>query len=214
MRPEPLILPRVLGLLLEGQVLFALLIGLVLVIAITLHELGHAVAADLQGDPTPRLAGRITLNPLRHLDPIGTAALVLAGFGWGKPVPFSPKALRNRRIGPALVGIAGPAVNVILALAAAIALVNLQTAREWVGVFLFQMLQINVLLALFNLIPIPPLDGSRLLTALLPPSKQQIVFFLDQWGFFILLALVFLVLPGVLGPVVNGISAWILGLFS
>lgn len=203
-----------LGLLIEGEILFAVLIGLVLVIAITLHEFGHAIAADLQGDPTPRLAGRVTINPLRHLDPIGTAALVLAGFGWGKPVPFSPRALRNRRIGPALVGIAGPAVNVILALSAALAIVNVSSPPEWVEIFLVQMLRLNVLLALFNLIPIPPLDGSRLLTALLPPSKQQIIFFLDQWGFFILLALVFLVLPSVLGPMVSAISLWVLRLFS
>lgn len=201
--------------LLDGQFLFAALIGLVLMIAITLHEFGHAIAADLQGDPTPRLAGRVTINPLRHLDPIGTAALVLVGFGWGKPVPFSPRALRNQRLGAALVGIAGPAVNVILAFASAFALTVMDPfpGSGWES-FLELGLYLNVLLAVFNLIPIPPLDGSRLLTALLPPSRQQIIFFLDQWGFFILLALVFLVLPRVLPQVVGTISRAMLGLFA
>lgn len=199
----------------RGQFQFALLLGLVLVIAITLHEFGHALAADLQGDPTARLAGRLTVNPLRHLDPIGTAALVLVGFGWGKPVPFNPRALRNRRIGAALVGIAGPAVNVILALIAAVALArgNPQPGSG-TELFLSLSLYLNILLAVFNLIPIPPLDGSRLLTALLPPSKQRFIFFLDQWGFLILLGLVFFVLPRILPGVVSGISRTILGLFA
>jgi Zn-dependent protease len=201
-----------LQMLINGQFRLLIIYALVLVIAISLHEFGHAFAADVQGDRTPRLAGRLTLNPLAHLDPIGTLAIVLAGFGWGKPVPFSPPALRNKRAGPSLVALAGPAVNVILAVIAALLLAK-GNFGSLVGDFLQVMLYLNIVLAIFNLIPIPPLDGSRLLTLFLPPSKQRIIFFLDQWGFLILIAVVLFVLPRVLFPVVTAIERWLLGLF-
>jgi Zn-dependent protease len=201
-----------LQMLINGQFKLLILYALVLVIAISLHEFGHAYAADVQGDRTPRLAGRLTLNPLAHLDPIGSLAIVLAGFGWGKPVPFSPRALRNQRAGPAIVALAGPAVNVVLAVISA-GLLARGNFGGLFGDFLQVMLYLNIVLAIFNLIPIPPLDGSRLLTLLLPPSKQRIIFFLDQWGFLILLGLVFFVLPRVLFPVVTTIERWLLGLF-
>jgi Zn-dependent protease len=201
-----------LQMLIRGQFQLLIIYALVLLIAISLHEFGHAFAADVQGDRTPRLAGRLTLNPLAHLDPIGTLAIVLAGFGWGKPVPFSPQALRNKRTGPAIVALAGPTVNVILAVLAAFALARGRFGG-FAGTFLQVMLDLNIILAIFNLIPIPPLDGSRLLTLLLPPSKQQIIFFLDQWGFLILIVVVLFVLPRLLFPVVAVIEAWLLGLF-
>jgi Zn-dependent protease len=203
----------VLDLLIAGQFQLLILTALVLLIALTLHEYGHALAADLQGDPTPRLAGRLTLNPLAHLDPIGTLAIVLAGFGWGKPVPFSPRALRNQRTGAALVALAGPIMNFLLAAVAAAILANVALGGA-TSAFFQIMLYLNVLLGIFNLIPIPPLDGSRLLTVLLPPSKQRIVFFLDQWGFIILLVLVFFVLRRVLPPIVAAISGFLLNLLG
>lgn len=176
------------SLLLNGQIPAFIVLMAALIGALSLHEFGHAAAADLQGDMTPRRAGRLTLDPLKHLDPIGTFLLVIAGFGWAKPVPFNPAALRNQRLGSAIVGIAGPAMNVALAVGAAFLLRWLSGpfARDVVFQFLF----INVILAVFNLLPIPPLDGSRLLSALLPPSRQHIVYALDRWGIAILLIIV------------------------
>src|SRR5918992_1950141 len=131
-----------LDLLIQGQFELLILTALVLVIALTLHEYGHALSADLQGDPTPRLAGRLTLNPLAHLDPIGSLAIVLAGFGWGKPVPFSPRALRNQRSGAALVALAGPIMNFLLAVIAAALLANIGFGRI-ASTFLQLMLYLN-----------------------------------------------------------------------
>jgi Zn-dependent protease len=166
------------------------IVGVVIVVAIALHEFGHALAADLQGDPTPRLAGRLTINPLAHLDPVGTFCLVIAGFGWGKPVSFSLRNLRYKRAGAAIVAIAGPTMNILLAIVGAAFLAR-TTPGTYTSRFAFTLLSLNVLLAIFNLIPIPPLDGSRLLTLFLPPSRQQIIFFLDKWGFLLLLAIIF-----------------------
>jgi Zn-dependent protease len=200
--------------LLQGDYEGFVFVGIVLVVAVSLHEFGHALAADIQGDHTARLAGRLTLNPLRHLDPVGTLAVVLVGFGWGKPVPFSPPALRNRRLGPAIVALAGPSMNLVLAIGAAI-LVGLLDVDPLLrsGRFLLLFLSLNVLLALFNLLPFPPLDGSRILSVFLPPDRQNLLFFLDRWGVLILMALVFLgVISWVLRPAVAALSALLLSL--
>jgi Zn-dependent protease len=207
--------------LIQGDFAGFLIVIVTLVVAIALHEFGHALADEIQGDPTARLAGRLTVNPVRHLDPFGTLLIFLVGFGWGKPVPFSPPSMRNRRYGAALVGIAGPAVNVFLALAAALAATYMRLSlvvgfgnplvpftERLVSSFLY----VNVLLALLNLIPIPPLDGSRVLSALLPPSRQQFIYFLDQWGFVILLVVALFVLPSVLPPIALRAEVWILRL--
>lgn len=200
---------------LVGLVLFSL----VFVIALSLHEYGHALSAHLQGDPTAKLAGRLTVNPKSHLDPVGTVMLVLVGFGWGKPVPFAPNKLKSERWGSALVGIAGPLVNVILAFASAAALVALfpqgnlaDGAAGWLQRFLAIGVYLNVALAVFNLLPIPPLDGSRILSALLPPSKQHIVFFLDKWGFVILLLVGFVLFPRIAGPFIDAATNLIFAL--
>jgi Zn-dependent protease len=182
----------------DPLVFFLLVISLVE--AIAMHEYAHALAADLQGDRMPRAFGRLTLNPVKHLDPLGTLMLLLVGFGWGKPVEFRPQALSSKRFGGAIVALAGPMMNLALALAAAVVgrilghdfLFSIFEAdRDPIELFLFLFFSINVLLAVFNLIPLPPLDGSRLLTIFLPPDKQRIIYFLDQYGFLILLALLF-----------------------
>jgi Zn-dependent protease len=193
------------NLLTQRQFSEFILIVLAIVLAIALHEFGHAAADELQGDPTARLAGRLTLNPLRHLDPFGTILIVLVGFGWGKPVPMTPSKLRSPRFGAAVVGAAGPLVNVILAFISGALLVRMDptTYGSLASRFLYEFLRLNILLAILNLLPIPPLDGSRILSAVLPPSKQHIVFFLDQYGFVILLVAAFLILPSILGPVVD-----------
>jgi Zn-dependent protease len=207
--------------LIHGQFSDFILTALAIVLAIALHEFGHAAADELQGDPTARLAGRLTLNPVRHLDPFGTLMIVLVGFGWGKPVPMTPSKLRNRRFGAALVGAAGPLVNVILAFIAAALLVRLGLVRQGVLMsynlasrFLLTFLYLNVLLAILNLLPIPPLDGSRILGAILPPSKQHIIFFLDQYGFVILLIAALLVLPRILGPIATSARDLVLRLMG
>jgi Zn-dependent protease len=167
------------------------LLAISLIGAISMHEFAHALAADLQGDRLPRAMGRVTLNPAKHLDPIGTLCLFLVGFGWGKPVEFRPQALSSKRFGAAIVALAGPMMNVALAIVAAILFRLFSGDLGMVPEFLFYFSTINLLLAIFNLIPLPPLDGSRLLTIFLPPSKQKIIFFLDQYGFLVLLVLVF-----------------------
>jgi Zn-dependent protease len=161
------------------------------VVAITVHEFSHAAVATLQGDSTPRSQGRLTLNPLSHLDLLGSFALILAGFGWGKPVQFSPFQLRNRRAGAALVGLAGPASNFVLAVLSAMALrFALDRGSSEFSLFLLdRLVRLNVVLGVFNLLPIPPLDGSRLLSIFLPQRHQGIIYFLDRYGIFLLLAL-------------------------
>jgi len=187
------------------------------IVGITFHEFSHAAVATLQGDQTARSQGRLTLNPLSHLDPLGSIALVVAGFGWGRPVPFSPMHLRSRRWGAALVSLAGPAANFVLALVSVIAL-RLLYSNTLEGfqldfrVRLLEMLVLlNVVLGVFNLLPIPPLDGSRLLSIFLPPSRQNIVYFLDQYGIFLLLGILILA-PGLLTPVFRGVTRFLYGL--
>lgn len=199
--------------LLNGDLIGVLILAVSLVIAISVHEFGHALAAEAQGDHTAKMAGRLTLNPLKHLDPVGSVMMVLAGFGWGKPVPFNPRALSNRRFGAAIVAIAGPITNVILAFAGALAFKSLHPASNSTATeFLFTFIHLNVLLAVFNMIPIPPLDGSRILGAALPPEKQHIVYFLDKWGFVLLFVLVFFLFQPVLGPVIKVLTIKVLTL--
>jgi Zn-dependent protease len=194
--------------LLRDSPLTFLLLGASLLGAISLHEFAHALAADLQGDRMPRALGRLTLNPAKHLDPLGTLCIFLVGFGWGKPVPFRPEALSSRRFGAAIVALAGPGMNLALALLTAFVLRFSGSLSGSVWYFLQLFLTTNVLLAVFNLIPVPPLDGSRLLTIFLPPAKQKIVFFLDRYGFMILLAVLFIAgdkLASLLNPITSAL---------
>ena len=166
------------------------LLAAALIGAIGLHEYAHALAADLQGDRMPRAMGRLTPNPIRHLDPMGTIFIFFVGFGWGKPVEFRPQALSSKRFGAAIVALAGPMMNLLLALIAALLAAQVgESLPDSLQVFLTTFFYVNVLLAVFNLIPLPPLDGSRLLTIFLPPSRQNIIFFLDRYGMLILIGL-------------------------
>lgn len=201
--------------LLQVDPLAFALIAVSLVGAIAMHEFAHALAADLQGDRLPRAMGRLTPNPIRHLDPLGTIVLLIAGFGWGKPVEFRPSALRSQRFGGAMVALAGPFMNLVLAFVGAFVTVLLGSPLGSLGLFLAYFVGINVLLAVFNLLPLPPLDGSRLLTIFLPPGRQQIVYFLDRYGFLILLVLVFFGgnrFREFLFPIVDGVQGFIEGL--
>jgi Zn-dependent protease len=199
----------------EPQLFAAFVIAVI--IGITFHEFSHAAVASLQGDQTARSQGRLTLNPLSHLDPLGTIAIIVAGFGWGRPVPVTPSRLRNRRFGHVLVGLAGPAANFVLAVVSVVALriayppADVTFDVDFTLRLLDTLVAVNVILGVFNLLPIPPLDGSTLLSILLPPSRQNIVRFLEQYGIFLLLALLILA-PNLLTPIFRSITEAIYGL--
>jgi Zn-dependent protease len=174
-----------------------------LLIAFTFHEFAHAATANALGDDTPRMHGRLTLNPLAHLDVMGTMVLLFAGFGWAKPVPVNPYALRRRsRAGMMLVSLAGPTSNLLLAVLAAIPL-----RTRWVplvmttspilptwGEFLLEFVFINLALFLFNLIPLAPLDGEKVITFFLPDHWVDVYDRIRPYSPMILLAIIF-VLP-------------------
>jgi len=165
-------------------------------IGLTFHEFSHALVADRLGDPRPRALGRVSLNPMRHIDPIGALMLLIVRFGWAKPVPVNPYALRPGRIGMTYVAAAGPLANLAVALGFAV----LARVLEQVGVagfayeVVFGVVLINVLLALFNLIPIPPLDGYNLVLPLLPVRTAMTAQRYAPYGVIALLILV--LIPG------------------
>jgi len=181
--------------LFQNPLMFVIWVVAILM-AVSIHEFSHAAMAYHLGDPTAKDAGRLTLNPLAHLDLVGTLLLLFVGFGWGRPVPFNPFNLRNKKWGPTLVALAGPASNLVcliffgLILKFVYPLLRLGIENALFQ-FLYLLILINTILMVFNLIPIPPLDGSKFLLAVLPDSMVEFKIKLQQYGFFILLALVF-----------------------
>jgi len=170
-----------------------------LLYSIIFHELAHGLVAYRMGDPTAKLMGRLSLNPLRHLDPIGTLLLFLFGFGWAKPVPINPFNFRNSRSGMVKVSAAGITANVVIAFVALFFLQLFPAVSGTVALILYYVAQINIMLAAFNLIPIPPLDGSKILIGLLPARYEALLLRLEPYGFFIIVALLYL---GILDPVI------------
>src|SRR3989344_8326781 len=164
-----------------------------LLAAITVHEFAHAWTADRLGDPTPRIQGRLTLNPLKHLDPLGTLMLLLFRFGWGKPVQFDPFNLEKPQRDAAIISFAGPLSNILLALASSV-VAHISLANQFNPLLIslaILFIQFNLFLAVFNLIPIHPLDGGKILIGLLPrDTAYELDKTLNQYGFIILLALI------------------------
>lgn len=182
-----------LGLLSQPQLLIAWLVGIVY--AITIHEFSHAYVSYREGDHTAADLGRLTLNPLKHLDPIGFIVLLIAGFGWGRPVPFNPYNLRHQKWGPVFIALAGPASNLISFvvfgfLLKLLLMNNVIGTDNLLAAFLLVMVEINFILAIFNLLPFPPLDGSKLLYAVVPYRYQDSVRRLELYGPWILLIFV------------------------
>jgi len=208
----------ILSLLFDQPILFVVWAAAI-IIAITIHEFSHALAGTWQGDMTAKNQGRLTLNPLSHLSGVGFLMLLLVGFGWGKPVPFNPYNLKSKRWGPALISIAGPASNLILALfsgAIMKAFVYFDALEQGnlLLEFLYLLVIINVILMIFNLIPIPPLDGSKLLFSILhSPKYNELKMWLTTKGPLVLMALIFMdfilninIFSGLFRLIIKGIS--------
>jgi len=188
----------------------------VLLTAFSVHEFAHAVTADYFGDDTPRMHGRLTLNPLSHLDPMGSLMLLVAGFGWAKPVPVNPYALERRSsAAPMLVSLAGPLSNLLMAIIAAIpfrlgllsvngAIMGVVTSGSHIlptiPQLFYTFIYINLLLMLFNLIPIAPLDGEKIARYFFPPSWTRVLDQIRPYGPLILLGVIFL---GFLGNLIS-----------
>ncbi len=166
-----------------------------IIVALTIHEFSHALAGKLQGDPTAELDGRLTLNPLSHIDWLGFALLVIVGFGWAKPTPFNPYNLKFKKWGAALVALAGPISNAVVVvligtvLAIVVRATDLPADNLMIRFFLL-LIEINVLLGIFNLFPIPPLDGSKVLYSFIGDRYPHVVQFLETYGTYILIAFI------------------------
>ena len=167
----------------------------VLLITLSVHEYAHARAAEELGDPTPRLMGRLTLNPLAHIDPIGSLMILLVGFGWGKPVPFDPYNLKHPRKDSALISIVGPASNFVMAVVGAVLLrlfmhVDAGIVSSLSILVLPFFVQINLVLGLFNLLPFAPLDGFKVIAGIIPEDQAKEWYTLEKYGMLFLLAFI------------------------
>jgi len=170
------------------------------IIGLTFHEYAHAAAAYSLGDRTAYQQGRLTVNPAAHIDVLGILMLYLAGFGWARPVPVNPFNFRgNRDLGMLLVSLAGPVSNLLLAVAGAALLGAFLWNVPYADRITMEIIRINVILAIFNLLPIPPLDGSKILAGLLPGSKEWL-YRVEQYGTIILVLLLF---TGIIGRILN-----------
>ncbi len=208
---------------LEQLIPAAIVVAIMLLVGFPVHEFSHALAAYRLGDGTAKLFGRLTLNPIAHFDPVGGALLAITFIGSAAAAPVNPMTLRFGRRGEAIVAAAGPISNLVLAAAAAIPLrylyANPELASQAGLLFntLYYFVFINLVLMVFNLIPIPPLDGSKVLFAFLDRrTEYQIRPILEQYGFYILIILFFLPPGGsiggrILGPILNGLFAFLVG---
>ncbi|HEY7864544.1 MAG TPA: site-2 protease family protein [Psychromonas sp.] len=189
-----------LSLLMQNPLTF-LMLAIPLLYSIIFHEIAHGLVASWFGDNTARRSGRLTLNPVAHIDPIGTLMLLLVGFGWAKPVPVNFANLRPSRLGVICVALAGCTINIVIAMAAILLIqFDVFNTSSVFAAILPIVAKINIMLAAFNLIPIPPLDGSRVLMEFLPRQMQATLGKVEPYGFFIILILLY---TGVLYPVID-----------
>lgn len=183
------------SLLTQNPMLFVAWVAAV-VIGIGVHEYSHVLAAYLQGDETGKDLGRLTLNPLAHIDPLGLLLLVFIGFGWGRPAPYNPNNLRRPRVGSTIIALAGPVSNLLLIIVfgllfrLVLPLFNL-APQNLLVVFFIYLIQVNIVLMVFNLLPVPPLDGSRVLLNALSDRHAAFKISFERYGPFILFALIF-----------------------
>lgn len=185
-----------------------------LVIALVIHEYAHAKAADVMGDFTPRMTGRLTLNPMAHIDPIGLIMLLVVRFGWAKPVMINARNFRNWRQGELLVAVAGPVANLIVAFISLLAmavLFKLGMFSEGVRLVLSMMVLFNINFAIFNMLPLPPLDGSKVLMVLLPGRLAYKLMSLERYSFIIL---IFLMMTPFLTMILIPLQRLVLGIFN
>ncbi|HEX9817970.1 MAG TPA: site-2 protease family protein [Patescibacteria group bacterium] len=202
------------SLLFSSPLAFIIIFG-GLLMSIALHEFAHCFVADKLGDPTPRSKGRLTLDPRVHLDPLGTLMILFTRFGWGKPAPFDPYNLKNPVRDTALIAAAGPLTNIAVALVLSLLLQLGFFPTFLLQVAIFQVMAINIMLAVFNLVPVYPLDGSKILTAVLP--RQTAIEYEQTMIRYGTLILLLLILPfgGVspvsrlLSPVINIVLGWL-----
>lgn len=195
---------------------YLLILVPVLLVSMMLHEVAHGLTAYRLGDPTAKMRGRLSLNPIRHLDPLGTAMFIITYlfsgfvFGWAKPIPVSPYYFKNRQRGMAIVGVVGPITNFVIAIIFLL-VINWITpevgSRTWD--ILFLIFQINLVLGLFNLIPIPPLDGSRVLGGFLPRGAYEKWVAVDRYGMFIVIGVIIIFQDSffrLLGAAIEGLA--------
>jgi Zn-dependent protease len=199
-----------------------LLLAPPILLALTFHEYAHGYVANKYGDDTAKRMGRLTLNPLAHLDPLGTIMIFLVHFGWAKPVPVNPYRLRDPKKDMLKISVAGPLANMLLALMSGILLrvifasVGAPYQHSIIALLIFMVvmsLQINLALAIFNVLPIAPLDGSKILFGLLPAKYEKVIYFLERYGPFILIgSIIFGRVTGV--PILGGLIWPFVGFFS
>ncbi len=197
------------------QIISYILIACAALIALTLHEYAHGYVAHLLGDDTAKNSGRLTLNPIKHIDIIGLLALIVIHIGWAKPVPINPYNFRSRKSGTILVSLAGPLTNFVLALISGLLFKLTHSINEYLSFFFLYSIIINVGVAIFNMLPFPPLDGSKIAASLLPVKLEEYFYKYQQFLVIIVLGLYLLgFVSKIIDPVIDFVLELILNIYG